>query len=924
MPRRAGGRQIYTPRRRSSSDRPAERRNFRKFWKRLRSFISSRFVKSRKKVYRPHHAMANPRHKFRRLAALPLLLCCAIALHATAQTPAPPKPERPVGAPPAEGPLQRDEPKPGPPDAQLEVFEGRPVREIRLVKPVRPKQEGEPVTYEPVDSETARLVRNQLRLREGAAYDQSVVSSDITRLNRLGRFKQVETRAQPYDDGSVALIYILQLQPIVQDVQSVGNRKFSDQQIAKEVDILRGTPVDPLQLERACRRIEALYRKKGYYLARVSVEEEQLEKSGIVIFNIREGERLKVVDIRFEGNRSFGANEIQPVIKTKVAWLFNRGPLDDDVLDDDVGSIIRFYKDRGYLDVRVDRNIRPAPTGKEAIVTFLIDEGPVYTLRSVETFYMEFARSFPTIAEAKADMKPGEKMLVLGPEARPGSPDRNIFVSRDGQISSDQAKGLMLIKPGDVYSVDKLDKSIKALANALGTMGYADAQVTRRERRDTEQPRVDIVIFITQGKEFKTGEVIIQGNDITQQKVARRQIELQPDRPLDTVALENSTRRLKQTNVFDNQRVRITAQKPEDSDPDHRDVLAEVAETNTGDFSIGAAISSDGGVLGRISITQRNFDIADPPDTAGELFSGRAFRGGGQTFNITALPGDKVQSYGISLAEPYLFETNFAGSAAFAYNQRIYDQYSEQRVGPRFALSRRFGTRWLATMPFSFEKAVIYDIPPTSAVDIYDSQGTANIYRVGLNLSRSTFDDPVQPTRGTKFEIGAEQVYGTYNYNILHAEHQIFIPLREDYLGRTTTLSFHTRVGYIPQGRSSVPVYDRFYLGGSDLRGFQFRTVSPRTNQFFPPNVPSPEPIGGTWMFNFGPEVKIPVYDDILALVFFVDSGTVLFSPGFDQYRISVGTGLRVNIPQLSGAPLAFDFGFPVKKEPDDLSLIHI
>jgi len=875
-------------------------------------------VKSRKTVYRPHHVKARTGQLIRYRAALPLLLSCAMASSVLAQAAPGAKPERPVGSPPVDGPLQREEPKPGTPDQHLDVFEGRPVREIRLVKPVRPKEAGGEVTYEPVDEDTAKIVRNQLRLREGAAYDQAVVSSDITRLNRLGRFKQVETRAQPYDDGSVALIYILQLQPIVQDVQSVGNRKFSDQQIAKEVDILRGTPVDPLQLERASRRIEAMYRKKGFYLARVSVDEEQLEKSGIVIFNIREGERLKVVDIRFEGNRSFGARQIQPNIKTKTAWLFNRGPLDDDVLDDDVGSIIRFYKDRGFLDVRVDRDIRPAPTGKEAIVTFLIDEGPVYTLRNVETFYMEYARSFQTIAEARADMKPGEKLLVLGPEGRPGSPERNIFVSHDGQISSDQAKGLMLIKPGDVYSVDKLDKSIKAIANALGMMGYVDAQVSRRERRDTEQPQVDIVIFVTQGKEYKTGEIIIQGNDITQQKVARRQIELQPDRPLDTVALENSTRRLKQINTFDNQRVRITAQKPEEADPEHRDVLVEVAETNTGEFNIGAAISSDGGVMGRIAVTQRNFDIGDPPDTAGELFSGRAFRGGGQTFNITALPGDQIQSYGVSLTEPYLFETNFAGSAGFAYNQREYDQYSEQRVGPRFTLSRRFGTRWVASMPFSFERAVIYGISPTSAVDIYESQGSADIFRAGLVLSRSTFDDPVAPTRGSKIEIAAEQVYGTYTYNILRLEHQVFIPLSEDYLGRTTTLNFHTRMGYIPQGRSSVPVYDRFYLGGADLRGFDFRTVSPRTNQFFPPDVPSSEPIGGTWMFSFNPEIKIPIYDDILAMVFFVDTGTVLFDPGFDQYRISVGTGFRINIPALSGAPLAFDFGFPITKQPDD------
>lgn len=828
-----------------------------------------------------------------------------------------PASERPVGAPQGEGPLARPEPTPAAAPRELDVFIGRPVREIRLVRPVRPREDGGPTTYEPVDDETARVVRNQLRLREGAAYEQSIVSEDITRLNRLGRFKLVETRAQPMDDGSLVLIYILQLQPIVQDVQSVGNRRFSDQQIAKEVDVIRGTPVDPLQLERASRRIEAMYRKKGFYLARVSVDEEQLERTGVVLFNIREGERLKVMDIRFEGNRSFGPDEIRTVVKTKTAWLFERGPLDDDVLDDDVAAIIKFYKDRGHLDVRVDRVVRPAPNGREAIVTFVIDEGPVYTLRAVETLYLERSRTYPTVEAARASMQPGEKMAVLGPESADASLGRNIFVYRDGQLSPEQVVGLMLIKPGDVYSVDKLDRSTTAITNALGSMGFVNAQVTRRERRDLEKPLVDIVLFIAQGGEFKTGEIIIQGNEFTQQKVARREIELKPDRPLDTVAMENSKRRLQNTNVFDSQRLRLTPQRPSEEEPEHRDVLVEVAETNTGEFNIGAAVSSDGGILGRISVTQRNFDVADPPDTFGELLSGRAFRGGGQTFNVQALPGDRVQQYGISLSEPYLLDTQYSGSAAFAYNQRVYDEYDEQRFGPRFSLGRRFGTRWYATMPVRFERVTLYNLPADAPIDTVRSSGTSNAHAVGLTLTRSTFDRPLQPTKGTKIDLGVEQVFGTNSYNILKAEHQLYIPLREDYLGRTTTLALRTRINYIPQNKDNVPVYDRFYLGGADLRGFGYRTVSPRSVRA-DNGQPSPDPVGGTWLFSFSPEVKIPVFDEILSIVFFIDSGTVLYKPGLSDYRVAVGTGLRVNIPQLSGAPLAFDFGFPVRKEETD------
>ena len=50
----------------------------------------------------------------------------------------------------------------------------------------------------------------------------------------------------------------------------------------------------------------------------------------------------------------------------------------------------------------------------------------------------------------------------------------------------------------------------------------------------------------------------------------------------------------------------------------------------------------------------------------------------------------------------------------------------------------------------------------------------------------------------------------------------------------------------------------------------------------------------------------------------FVDSGTVTNTPGFDDYRVSVGLGLRLYLPILGPAPLAFDFGFPIVKQADD------
>ena len=84
--------------------------------------------------------------------------------------------------------------------------------------------------------------------------------------------------------------------------------------------------------------------------------------------------------------------------------------------------------------------------------------------------------------------------------------------------------------------------------------------------------------------------------------------------------------------------------------------------------------------------------------------------------------------------------------------------------------------------------------------------------------------------------------------------------------------------------------------------------------------LPSDDSIGGTYQFFLGAEIHQPIYEDVLSIVGFIDSGTVSFDPGFDEYRVSVGFGFRIFMPAISPAPLAFDFGFPIVKEDTDKS----
>ena len=772
---------------------------------------------------------------------------------------------------------EAEAPDPTDPD----VYEGRRINDVILRPLARGDEEPAPLT----DRERQNALNN-IRTYAGGAYRKETIDADVRRLNRLGAYGEVRTLVQLLSDGSVNVIFELVARPLIRDIQVTGNRVQTDSDLAGVVDLRVGAPVDRFQIDRAARRIEDLYRERGYPNVQVTIDERELDESAIVLFRIREGQRLKVTDVRFTGSTAFTRTQLRRELETKTASLFHKGQLDEDKLATDVANLVTFYKNNGYLDVRADYIVQPSPNGREAIVEYIIDEGPLYTLREVQ----------------------------LEVEAAPGS--------AVPVFAAEQVAGLMPLKPGDVYGERDIEASVEAVRNAYGQLGYADAAVTRVERRDPELPVVDIVIVVREGGRFETGEVVIQGNTLTKHNVIRRQVELRPDRPLDSVAAERSERRVRNTRLFGQTQsgVKLTLQDPDPVEPLYRDVLIEVEEGNTGSIDIGGAVSSDAGLLGRIALTQRNFDLFDTPDSAGEFFSGRAFRGAGQTFQIELLPGDRVQNYSVSFSEPYLFDSPYSFSASAFFRDRDFDNFDEERYGTRFGFGRRFGTRWTGALNFRVESVALDDIPPDRPVDIFEVADRNLLTGVGFSLTRSSLDSRFRPTRGSRTRLEVEQVGvfgGDFDFTKLEAEYRMFIPLREDYLGRHTVLSWGTEIGYIPQGQSETPTYERFYLGGQSFRGLDFRTVSPRSvaNDT---GLPSPDPVGGTWLFYTGVEIQQPIFEDLLSVVAFVDSGTVLEEPGFEDYRVTVGIGFRIYAPQLSPAPLAFDFGFPIMKEDDD------
>jgi len=720
-----------------------------------------------------------------------------------------------------------------------------------------------------------KLVRNQIRAQVGQPYDAETVRQDIVRITHLGRFSEVSAEVQPADDGAVTLTYLVQEQPLLSDVRVVGNKALSDQDLLSKVQLRPGDPVDPFLIDRGQQRIITAYEDQGYFVANVNVDEKLLREQNILIYRVREGPLVRIRGIEFEGNQTYTAGQLNAQIKSDEYFpIFKSGALNRDQLELDAASVRDFYRARGYLDAQVGRRIDLSPDQEDAVVTFVVREGPRYTVAGVR-------------------------------------------VEGNALFADEQVKRRMALNRGDVFSQDKVQASQNALETMYGGLGFMETQVQIARLFHADQPKVDLVVEITEGAVSRVGTVTLRGNELTQDKVILRQVRgMTPGRPFERAGVEQTRQRLNESSLFSEAQVTLLG----DEQDEVRDVLIEVTERSTGSLNFGAGISSDLGVVGAISMSQRNFDITDTPDSFGEFITGRAFRGAGQYFGLNLQPGNETSRYSVTFREPYLFESDYFLDTEFFYFQRIRSDYDEERLGTRIGVGQRFGDVWSASVRMRANTVDITDIDNDAPVDVFAVEGDNLLTGLGFNLERNTTDSQLFPTRGNKWTLGLERVGafgGDFDFTRLRTSFQQFWTVDEDFFGRKSVLSARAEVGYIFED-NEAPVFERFYAGGHrSFRGFEHRGIGPRGIRA-DTGALGEDAIGGDWMMLAGVQYNIPIYQEVLRGVVFTDMGTLEDSPGLSNWRVSVGTGLRIKVPFLGRAPFALDFAFPIVKEETD------
>ncbi len=748
--------------------------------------------------------------------------------------------------------------------AQESPFENRPVREVRL--------EGLSTTPE-------RLVRNQIRITPGDPFNERVRQEDIVRLNYLGRFTAITSREQATDDGGVIVTYRFTESPTLVDVQTVGNKYLTDQDLQAVLILRAGDPVDEFLIDRAVQQIQQLYQSKGYFAASVSVDQDLLDEENVLLLRVTEGPRVRVRGILYQGNDNHPARQLASQVRSRTHIpILRSGVLDRDLLTRDVDRLRTFLRGQGYLDAQVGRQIDFSPDGESAVITFLINEGPQYRLGELR---IEGVELFPR----------------------------------------EQIELAMAVQPGGVMTQSQLAKSVDNLRELYGKLGYIDVTVDLDPVFRGDQPVTDLRVLIKEGRTYTVGKVIVRGNELTKTKVVLRELRgLTPGRPFDLQGLERTRRRFANSPYFSEGSVTVLG---EEGDP-IRDILVEVKEKNTGNISLGVGASSDIGLIGNFSVTQRNFDITDFPESWGEFVSNKAFRGGGQVFNLTLQPGNEYNRYSVGWRDPYFLETDYFLDVDFSFFNRERRDYDEGRINVKTAMGKRFGDQWSASVSLRGEKIDISEIDDDASLDVFEVEGGSSLTAVGFDVSRSTLDSGFFPTRGSKVRFGIEQVGlagGDYDFTRLDASYTKYWTLGVDFLNRKEVLTWRVEGGWILGG--DAPVFERFYAGGHrSLRGFANRGAGPVGIRADTLQL-GDEPVGGEFRLTQRVEYTFPVRDDFLRWAVFTDMGTVLDDPGFDDWRVAIGTGARFNVPLFGNAPFAFDFTWPILKEDfDDTQII--
>jgi len=582
---------------------------------------------------------------------------------------------------------------------------------------------------------------------------------------------------------------------LVASVLFEGNRRFPDSQLLSMVDISTSGIFSQQRLNADIESIRLAYDRDGFNSVSVSARTEQTADGRVrVIFEINEGERAGIAAINFTGNNSIGAGNLKGTMLTKesgiLSWLLRDDTYDEQKMAVDRERIRLYYANRGFPDAQVNSVAEYDAARNAYFVNVTINEGQKY----------EFG-------------------------------DVGIETSIDG-LNTDVLRGTVRTGQGGTYSALDLQKTIEDMAYEATAQGYSFADVRARLDRDVATNTFDVTYLVDEGARIYVERINITGNIKTRDFVIRRELDFAEGDPFNRSMVIRGRDSIDALGYFS----RIDISTAPGSAPDKIVLNINVVEQSTGEYGATAGYSTTDGILGELSLTERNF------------------LGRGQYLRAAIGASQSGRTFDFSFTEPRFMGLKV--SAGVDAYHRIYDEstvsfYGSQVTGGQLRVGVPLTSALNAQFFGGYERKVISDVkdnPVYQSAVVTDGQEFNKAF-VGYSLTWNGVDDVKNPTEGL-FATFTQQYIG-WDHNLLRTEARAryFVPLIPD---SGVVASVRGQAGVINSlNGANVHAVEAFTPGSQLIRGFQGRGFGPR--------LANGEYLGTTMFAGISGEIEFPI-----------------------------------------------------------------
>ncbi len=407
----------------------------------------------------------------------------------------------------------------------------------------------------------ADTIRSYFKVGPGERVDAAKVDSALKALYASGLFQDIHISQQ----GGRLIVTVVEA-PVIDRLAFEGNHKIKDEQLQQEIQSKARGTLSRATVQADVERIIEVYHRNGRFDVKVVPQIIERPNNRVdLIFAIDEGEKTGVKSIIFVGNHAFTDYRLKEVIKTSasnfLSFLQTTDVYDPDRIEADRDLIRRFYLSHGYADVQVvSATGEYDPAHKGFIITFTIEEGPLYHFGAID------------------------------------------IQSNIRAVDSASLRSVLRIHQGDVYNADSIEKTVENVTIEITKHGYPFATVRPRGDRNPQTRTVSVVFVVDEGVRAYIERINIRGNTRTRDYVIRREFDISEGDPYNRALIDRAERRIKNLNFFKS--VKITNEPG--SAPDRVVINVDVEETSTGDFSVMGGYSTADGFMGQVSISERN------------------------------------------------------------------------------------------------------------------------------------------------------------------------------------------------------------------------------------------------------------------------------------------------------------------------------